>query len=223
MRWIRKSKCSIKMKHLCAFVTVFILVFNQCYSRDVLPQKETYLPNYSIYHNLSRIHSEVRNIARKHLSYVHVNWKFTSRNGISQPVLRVTNFTHNSNSKVKILLSYGEHARELLPVESMFYLLNNITCSYDSTSKPVARFASNLLSNVDLYVVAIVNPDGRKYIEKQGNYCWRGTSTGVDLNRNFDWNFGAQGSSKNPQDEEYRGRHPFSGPFKLLKFFLFCI
>ena len=45
-----------------------------------------------------------------------------------------------------------------------------------------------------------------------GNYCWRGTSTGVDLNRNFDWNFGgAHGSSRDPKDEEYRGAYAFSG------------
>ncbi len=44
-----------------------------------------------------------------------------------------------------------------------------------------------------------------------GNYCWRGTSTGVDLNRNFDWCFGNKGSSGNRQDEEYRGDKPFSG------------
>ena len=47
-----------------------------------------------------------------------------------------------------------------------------------------------------------------------GNYCWRGTKSGVDLNRNFDWNFGAShGSSRDPNDEEYRGAHAFSGAF----------
>jgi hypothetical protein len=57
----------------------------------------------------------------------------------------------------------------------------------------------------------MMNPDGRKFVEKTGNYCWRGTSTGVDLNRNFDWNYGAKGSSSDITDEEYRGNAAFSG------------
>ena len=57
----------------------------------------------------------------------------------------------------------------------------------------------------------MVNPDGRQYVENTRNYCWRGTSTGVDLNRNFDWHFGDKGSSGDRTDEEYRGTHAFSG------------
>jgi len=48
-------------------------------------------------------------------------------------------------------------------------------------------------------------------IESTENYCWRGTKTGVDLDRNFDWEYGRKGSSSNPQDEEYRGLNKFSG------------
>ena len=34
----------------------------------------------------------------------------------------------------------------------------------------------------------------------------------MDLNRNFDWNYGFKGSSKNKDDEEFRGSGPFSEP-----------
>ena len=63
----------------------------------------------------------------------------------------------------------------------------------------------------DIYIIVLTNPDGRLYIEKHLNYCWRGTSNGVDLNRNFDWRYGDRGSSVKKTDEEYRGVHPFSG------------
>ncbi|KAL5008934.1 hypothetical protein ScPMuIL_014515 [Solemya velum] len=56
------------------------------------------------------------------------------------------------------------------------------------------------------------NPDGRAYLERTKNYCWRGTGNGVDLNRNFDWEFGQKGSSSLKTDEEYRGTHAFSEP-----------
>jgi len=32
----------------------------------------------------------------------------------------------------------------------------------------------------------------------------------VDLNRNFGWDWGGQGSSQEPSDEEYAGTGPFS-------------
>ncbi|XP_048736117.2 carboxypeptidase A5-like isoform X2 [Ostrea edulis] len=54
--------------------------------------------------------------------------------------------------------------------------------------------------------------DGRHFVEQTQNYCWRGTSTGVDLDRNFGWEFGGKGSSSDPNDEEYRGEEAFSEP-----------
>ncbi|XP_076350835.1 carboxypeptidase A5-like isoform X7 [Tachypleus tridentatus] len=69
-----------------------------------------------------------------------------------------------------------------------------------------------MLSKVDLFIIVLLNPDGREYIEKSHNYCWRGTSTGVDVNRNFNWNYGGEGSSSETGSEELRGPQPFSEP-----------
>ena len=67
------------------------------------------------------------------------------------------------------------------------------------------------MNELDIYIIVLANPDGRQYVEKTHNYCWRGTSTGVDINRNFDWEFGAKGSSSDKTDEEYHGTRAFSG------------
>ncbi|KAI0211736.1 hypothetical protein LSAT2_003412 [Lamellibrachia satsuma] len=115
--------------------------------------------------------------------------------------------------KAKILLSYGEHAREFFPIESLIHLLSNLTDGLEPSASKVAKeFSHAILSNIDLFIVAMMNPDGRCYIERTGNHCWRGTSTGVDLNRNFDWYFGRRGSSADSKDEEYRGPRAFSEP-----------
>ena len=37
----------------------------------------------------------------------------------------------------------------------------------------------------------------------------------MDINRNFGWEFGGKGSSRNRKDEEYRGAHAFSGKIYL--------
>jgi hypothetical protein len=193
-------------------------------SRDVSPQRELYLPDYSVYHNLSSIQSELETIAYRNPKFVHIDWAYASRELRPQMVLRVSNFSSHgwtstasesmprSHQKLKLLLSFGEHAREFLPVETMFHLLRNLTSglAYPPESYE-ERHSRMILSKVDLYIVGIMNPDGRDYIERTDNFCWRGTSTGVDLNRNFDWQFGKKGSSSKADDEEYRGEKPFSG------------
>ena len=189
---------------------------------DVKPQKERYLPDYKKYHNLSSLEKELRQLVNRNSNYMRLDYEgFKSRQQRSQLVLHLSNFTGRSFNqissyqevpRIKVLFSYGEHAREFLPVESLIYLLRNLTSGlsypYDS---PQERFSRNILSKIDLYIVSMANPDGRRLVEKTKNYCWRGTSTGVDLDRNFDWEFGNKGSSYNPDDEEYRGPEVFSG------------
>lgn len=130
--------------------------------------------------------------------------KYFSRNNRNQHIIRITNYKSEHN-KIKILLSFGEHAREFLPIETLFYFLNKLA---DTESSSSTGFD---LDKFDIFVIVIANPDGRSYVEKTNNYCWRGTSTGVDINRNFDWEFGGKGSSTDADDEEYRGPYAFSG------------
>ncbi|ELT94089.1 hypothetical protein CAPTEDRAFT_227948 [Capitella teleta] len=208
------------------FRTLFFLVtFTLVWTRDVKPKQELYLPDYRVYHNLSSIQSELENIAYRNPKFIRMDWAYGSRDLRPQMVMRVTNFSSEgwtytasqsmprAHNKLKMLLSYGEHAREFLPVESMFHLLKNLTSglAYPRGS-PEESFSRLILSKVDLYIVGIMNPDGRDYLERTENYCWRGTSSGVDLNRNFDWQFGGKGSSSKANDEEYHGERPFSEP-----------
>ena len=186
--------------------------------RNVKPQTELYLPNYDIYHNLTSLERRVEEFAEKFPSFVHLDHSFRSRLGRSQMLLHVTNFSHlveSYDSKKLILLSYGEHAREFFPIESMLHLLQNLTDGVTFPQRhPEFMYSQQVLSKIDLYIVAMMNPDGRQYVEDSGNYCWRGTSTGVDLNRNFDWQFGGKGSSADKEDDEYRGIYAFSGQFR---------
>ena len=186
---------------------------------NVNPQHENYIPDYQIYHNLSDIAVHLRTVASKHSDIIHIDWNFRSRKGVSQILTQISNFSLSSQEvpKVRILLSYGEHAREFFPVESFFYLLKNLTDGLASQEGSYAeRYSRMILSHFDIYVIVIANPDGRHYVETSGNFCWRGTSTGVDINRNFDWQFAKKGSSSDPKDEEFRGPRPFSGVLVLI-------
>lgn len=138
---------------------------------------------YSWYNgvHIAKSHSEfticlLQSIARRHPSYVHLDMSYHSRNGNPQPIVRITNFTsmlgqapfqNIVSNRAVLLLSYGEHAREFLPVESMFYLIQNITDGLcNNTDYYAKKFSSYIVSNMDIFIVAIVNPDGRELVEK---------------------------------------------------------
>ena len=190
-------------------------------ARDVLPQHDMYTPDYNYYHNLTMIYQHIKSISSNHPSYIQVDWSYLSRDSLPQPVIRISDFTTTKsdaftvrqnlfNDRVKILLSFGEHAREFVPVETMLALLDYISSEF-KPEENISRSTGLDLSKLDIFIVGILNPDGRHLVETTQNYCWRGTRNGVDINRNFDWNFGGKGSSGDPHDEEYRGPSAFSG------------
>ena len=205
---------------LCIF-TVWAFLFNLCSAIDVKAQKERYVPDYSIYHNLSSLQREITDIVNRNPNFMKIEKEYESRDKISQLVLHITNFTGSTNNEInkytkhsslKILFAYGVHAREFLPTESLLYLLKNLTLGLRFPRGSVQyKFSKFVLTHLDLYIISVANPDGRKYIELTENYCWRGTRLGVDLDRNFDWEYGRKGSSDDEKDEEYRGLHKFSG------------
>lgn len=201
--------------------SIVLSVISKTCPLDVRPQKEVYLPDYNVYHNCSRIGTQLLYLSSQFPNIFRVNLDYTSLKKQPQFLLHLSNFTHNSNfytcgqhevPKIKVFLSFGEHARELFPVESMLHLVRNLTEGIGMPpSSPAWMFSHSVLTKFDLYILALANPDGRKLVERTNNFCWRGTSRGVDINRNFPWEFGHKGSSADVRDEEYRGTHAFSG------------
>ena len=154
---------------------------------DMTPTREKYYPRYDLYHNLSRINECLRDISAQYSDILRLKMAYTSRFGLAQYLLHISNFSEYSIQKTRdrsmILLSFGEHAAELFPVQSMFYLLENITRGYDLPLGSYERnFTQFVMNNIDLHIVAIVNPDGRMVVEKTGNHCWVATANYIDLN-----------------------------------------
>ena len=111
------------------------------------------------------------------------------------------------------------HAREPQSMQtSIWYLL--WLCENYGTD-PLATY---LVDERETWFVPVVNPDGYVYNQQQqpgGGGLWRKNrrdngngSTGVDLNRNypFEWGYDDQGSSSNTGSETYRGTGPVSEP-----------
>ncbi len=121
------------------------------------------------------------------------------------------------NPKPQVLYTGLHHAREGIGAMHlmfyMYYLLENYATDPE---------IKNLVDHTEMYFILVVNPDGYRYNQTtnpSGGGMWRknrhnngGGSYGVDLNRNYGYMWGGDGSSGYPDDETYRGTAPFSEP-----------
>lgn len=111
------------------------------------------------------------------------------------------------------------HAREPMSGESLLMWADELLSGYGSDVE-----LTRLVQTRNTILIPCVNPDGYEYnrqIAPGGGGMWRknmrnngGGSYGVDLNRNYDWEWGPQwtGSSSDPWSEVYHGTAPFSEP-----------
>jgi murein tripeptide amidase MpaA len=154
-----------------------------------------------------------------------------------QPVRVLRIGTSGSSDVDGVLLLGGMHAREWVPPDALVSLAADLLeahklgtgLGYGGQQFSAAE-VDRILSGVNLFVVACVNPDGRRH-SQTAEPLWRknrrphqngGNCVGVDLNRNFDflWDHVAKfapdsgvRTSANPCDRDiYRGPAPASEP-----------
>ena len=135
---------------------------------------------------------------------------------------KVSDNPNQDEDEPKVLYTALTHAREPVGMMNLFYFVQKLAESYESDSE-----LSYIIDNREMWFVPVVNPDGyifNEIIEPAGGgmhrknrletSCGQGTGKGVDLNRNFgfDWGLNDIGSSPNPCDDTYRGDIQFSEP-----------
>lgn len=121
--------------------------------------------------------------------------------------------------EVEIMYTGLHHAREPQSMATLMYFMWYVLENYGTDPA-----LTDIVNNHELYFVPVVNADGYVYNEltnPNGGGFWRknrrdnGDGTfGVDLNRNYayQWGFDDSGSSPFTDSETYRGTGPFSEP-----------
>ncbi len=119
----------------------------------------------------------------------------------------------NPRAERPVVLWHGaQHAREWVSPMTVSYLASRFAADYGSDPR-----ITDIVNNNRIIIVPVMNPDGYLYTWSSERY-WRknrrnnGGSFGVDLNRNWGYEWGGQGASDNPNDDIYHGTEPFSEP-----------
>ncbi len=130
--------------------------------------------------------------------------------------LRISEDPDTSGNKPGIVFMGGHHSREHVSVELPLHIAKKILKLYQENDSRVR----SLLAGREIHIIPLVNPDGTEWDIRDNTYhMWRKNkrvnsdgSFGVDLNRNYGFQWGTGGSSTNPRSDVYMGKEPFSEP-----------
>jgi len=116
-----------------------------------------------------------------------------------------------------IMFTGAIHSRELATPEINLELIKQLVTGYDSNPK-----FKDWLDSYEIYFIPVINVDGHFIVTHNVDPRWRKNARdatsdwktvqyplGIDLNRNYDFNFGI-GGSNDPVSVRYRGESPFS-------------
>lgn len=131
--------------------------------------------------------------------------------------IRVSDQPTIDEAEPSVLIDALHHAREPLSLQTALLVLHRLVSGYG-----VDADVTRLVDERQIWFVPVVNPDGYVFNQvnwPQGGGGWRknrrpqaGGAIGVDLNRNYSWQWAADdiGSSPDPVAETYRGPAPLS-------------
>ncbi len=133
--------------------------------------------------------------------------------------VKISDNPNIDEDETEVLFTSAIHAREVITPLILLNVMDSLTEKY-----PSDPYIQHLVNNREMWFILVVNPDGYYYNEVTnpgGSGMWRKNrrnngdgSWGVDLNRNYGYNWGYDniGSSPDGFEETYRGSGPFSEP-----------
>lgn len=178
------------------------------------------IAGFPCYRTVEKTYASARAIADRHPTLakwrpVGRSWKMVQNaaEGYDLMVLRLTNEA-TTGPKPILLVTTAIHAREYTTAELGLRFAEYLVDSYETDAD--ARW---LLDHQEVHLLLQANPDGRKRAEEgvlwrknhNTNYC-SAYVPGVDLNRNFDFQWSVAGTSADQCSEVYPGPSAASEP-----------
>ncbi|XP_061571651.1 carboxypeptidase B2 [Cololabis saira] len=167
---------------------------------------------YERYHTLEDIYDWINRTTHDNPNTVKVILVGSSYE--KRPLYALKLSFNDRPGKKAMWIDCGIHAREWISPAFCLWFVQYSLAFYKNNQD-----ITNILDNMDVYVLPVMNPDGYKYTWTT-NRMWRKNRTpskspnciGADLNRNFDANWCTEGASHDPCTEIYCGAFPESEP-----------
>ena len=169
-----------------------------------------------LYHNYQELTDFLQKSAQENPDILKLSSIGKTVEGRDILAVRMSNDFANASNMPGFFVMGGHHAREHLSVEMPIQFIKYLITQYRSGNARIV----NLITNRDFHIIPAVNPDGLEHDISSTSYkMWRKNrkvnrdgSYGVDLNRNYSYQWGTGGSSTNPTSDTYMGTEPFSEP-----------
>ncbi len=170
-------------------------------------------PNIGLYHNYAEIDAGLHALAAAHPDIAQISTIGKSLENRDLWAIKISDNVDQDEDEATVILLGTHHAREWIAADVPYLIAKHMIENY-ATDPAI----STLIDNAEVWVVPMVNPDGHQY-SITNNRLWRknrrnnGDGTfGVDLNRNYGYNWGGPGSSGDSFSDTYRGPSAFSEP-----------
>lgn len=167
------------------------------------------------YHSYQELSAELKSLAVSYPALARLYVPGRSLENRNIYALKISDNPGQSEDEPGIAFVGGHHAREWISVEVPLLIGQYLLKNYDRDDR-----VRNLVNSAEIWIIPMVNPDGLEYSIL--NYrLWRKNrrmnqdgSYGVDLNRNYSyqWAYDDIGSSPQPSSAVFRGTAPFSEP-----------
>lgn len=170
--------------------------------------------NMGAYHTYEEVIAEIDQLITSHPNITHKQTIGQSIEGRDLILLKISDNPAIDEDEPEVFYMSQIHAREAISTEVVLGIIHHLTDKYGTDSE-----ITQLVDSRELWFLPVANPDGAVYVANEDS-SWRknrrdnGDGTfGVDLNRNFGYEWGLDiGSSGDTGDETYRGTSAFSEP-----------
>jgi len=188
--------------------------------KTLIPDLDVYISNIlkkqkagAEYYTYDRMTSTLQEWAKKYASIATLESIGKSCEGRDIWAMKVSDNPAADEKEPAVLIMGAHHAREWISVEVPMATLQQYLEAYGKDDK-----LTRLVNEREVWFVPMVNPDGVTFSQTKSKY-WRknrrdnGNNVyGVDLNRNYGYQWGNVGASNSPSADTYHGKGPFSEP-----------
>jgi hypothetical protein len=182
------------------------------------PHRNVRIP--ASYRPLGEIETKLYVLQQRFPEILHVE-KIGESTTLGLPIwgVKVSDNAARKEDEPRVLFTAVHHAREPIGANICLKLIETLCDKYGKDDE-----FTRWVDSIEVWIVPVVNPDGYKYVmennlsfpwwrknlrDNDGDGVFEPLSDGVDLNRNYDYNWNEGGDGK-PSSWFYRGTKPFS-------------